>query len=103
MGFEICPKQRRSSQSMKNILKKTPIYSNSFMNIREATFPAIVSFDENGNPSVDAWFPAEIQQGMKNGTISFSKEEFAMTCRKLAEKAREQIKLKSNPTRVWHR
>ncbi len=102
MDLEICPKVRRFSQSMKNILKKPSIYRNGFINIREGSFLLAVDFDENDNPVFKAVFPPEIIEGMKNGTINFDNNEISAICIEAERKAREQIKLKLNPTRVCH-
>lgn len=94
-------KLRRPSQSMKNVLKKEPIYDSSFLKVREFNCDASVSFDENDQAIVTIYFPTEIQIGMKNGTIPFDQKEFIELCKKFENKARAQRKLKSNPTRVW--
>ena len=101
-GFEICPKVRRFSRSMKSILKKPSIYKNSFMNVREVKFPIVVKFDENRNPIFKAVLPPEIIEGMKNGTIKYSDNEISAILMEVVRMAQQQIKLKANPTRVWH-
>ena len=96
-SFEIKKELRRPSQSMKTILNKQPVYINDFIKVFGFNCFAQVFFDENNNPEVMTYFPAEIHEGMKNGSIPFDRDEYSRICKKLADKAR----LIKYPTRTW--
>ena len=103
-NLELLPKGRRPSQSLHNILKKTPVYENGFLKLRDMILDAVVEFDEKtGEPKVTVFFPADIHEGMQNGTIPFNRAEFARMCKEIAGKAVRQIELAKNPTRVYHK
>jgi hypothetical protein len=103
-NLEVSPKVRRPSQSMKNILKKTPVYENSFLKLRDVELNAVVNFDEvTGEPRVDVFFPADIHADIVSGKIQLDQAEFARTCRQIAGKMVRQKELAKNPTRVYHK
>lgn len=89
---------------MKNILKKNPVYENGFLKLRDIELNAVVEFDEKTRePRVTVFFPADIHEGMQNGTIPFDRDEFARICKQIADKAVRQRELAKNPTRVYHK